>query len=123
MLYQTRTAFTSLCLCKRSDSLPFLTVTAINFRNLAHHTIDISSPEVFFVGNNGQGKTNILEVLYLAAYGNSFRTRTESELYATHARSNEYRVKVMYRGEYTHTVQIFSKNGKKRIEKNLKKIR
>ncbi|UZV91003.1 DNA replication/repair protein RecF, partial [Treponema pallidum] len=89
----------------------------------AHHTIDISSPEVFFVGNNGQGKTNILEVLYLAAYGNSFRTRTESELYATHARSNEYRVKVMYRGEYTHTVQIFSKNGKKRIEKNLKKIR
>lgn len=97
--------------------MPFLTVTAINFRNLAHHTIDISSPEVFFVGNNGQGKTNILEVLYLAAYGNSFRTRTESELYATHARSNEYRVKVMYRGEYTTQCRFSPKMEKSALRK------
>lgn len=34
-------------------------------------------PEVYFVGNNGQGKTNLLECLYFLCYGSSFRTKND----------------------------------------------
>ena len=61
--------------------MPFLSISLYNFRNLEDKAIDLSAPEVFLVGQNGQGKTNLLEALYLAAYGNSFRTRNEAEIY------------------------------------------
>lgn len=46
-----------------------------NFRNLKDQNIDVSSKQVFLIGENGQGKTNFLEALYFLCYGNSFRTR------------------------------------------------
>jgi len=42
--------------------------------------VDFAAPEVFLVGRNGQGKSNILEALYLLSYGGSFRTRRDQEL-------------------------------------------
>ena len=46
--------------------MPFLYQTFYNFRNLKNDTIDLSNREVYFVGENGQGKSNILESLYYA---------------------------------------------------------
>ncbi|HNH47005.1 MAG TPA: AAA family ATPase, partial [Myxococcota bacterium] len=43
------------------------------FRNLADCTLDVDAPLVAFVGPNGQGKTNILEAIYLLATLRSFR--------------------------------------------------
>lgn len=51
-----------------------------NFRNLGNATISFDAPEVFLIGENGQGKSNILESLYLLCYGSSFRTRKEQTL-------------------------------------------
>ncbi|MBA4541941.1 DNA replication/repair protein RecF [Thermoactinomyces sp. CICC 10521] len=50
------------------------------FRNIAE--LDLHCPEELhlFVGPNAQGKTNILESLYLLALGKSHRTRTHREL-------------------------------------------
>ncbi|EFW39073.1 DNA replication/repair protein RecF [Treponema phagedenis] len=101
--------------------MPFLTISLVNFRNLSNKPIDLSAPEVFLIGKNGQGKTNLLESLYIASYGNSFRTRTDSEIYTTG--TNEYSIRAMYKAEKTDSISIISKNGKKQIEKNLKKIR
>lgn len=52
----------------------------INFRN--YHQIQLNfHPKInIFVGNNGQGKTNILEAIYLASIGKSFRTNKDAEL-------------------------------------------
>ena len=60
--------------------MPFLYQTFYNFRNLKNDTIDLSPKEIFFVGENGQGKSNILESLYYAAYGISFRTHVDSQI-------------------------------------------
>ena len=102
--------------------MPFLSVSLYNFRNLKNSTIDLSSSEVFLVGQNGQGKTNLLEALYLASYGNSFRTRNESEIYKKN--TNEYSIRVLFKEneERSHRISIISKEKKKIIEKNLKKI-
>lgn len=60
--------------------MPFLSLAPYNFRNLENARIDLSAPEVFFVGKNGQGKSNLLESLYYSAYGSSFRTRNDAEI-------------------------------------------
>ena len=60
--------------------MPFLYQTFYNFRNLKNDKIDLSNREVYFVGENGQGKSNILESLYYASYGISFRTHVDSQI-------------------------------------------
>lgn len=42
------------------------------FRNLQRLSLTITSPLVIFHGSNGQGKTNILEAISIAACGSSF---------------------------------------------------
>lgn len=58
----------------------FELVRYTNFRNLTDTSISFDAPEVFLIGENGQGKSNILESLYLLCYGSSFRTRKEQTL-------------------------------------------
>lgn len=102
--------------------MPFLSVSFTNFRNIGNDTLDLSSKEIFLVGENGQGKTNILESLYIAAYGGSFRTRNEAEL--IQEGEEAYSIRVLYKDFYarTHTIAVVNRDGKKRIEKNAKSI-
>ena len=44
-----------------------------NFRNLEPVCLEFGSSINLFLGNNGQGKTNILEAIYLSCSGQSFR--------------------------------------------------
>ena len=61
--------------------MKFLQVTASNFRNLSiADPVDVNHKQVLLIGDNGQGKTNFLELLYLLCYGNSFRTSSLKEI-------------------------------------------
>lgn len=53
-----------------------------NFRNLGEVDLDTDAPFVVFHGDNGHGKTNLLEAIYLLATMKSFRARRNSELIA-----------------------------------------
>ncbi len=48
------------------------------FRNIVDETLQFDKKNICFVGPNGQGKTNILEAVYLLSYGSSFRTNQDS---------------------------------------------
>lgn len=102
--------------------MPFLTVSYYNFRNLQNSRIDLGTREVYFVGENGQGKSNLLESLYYAAYGISFRTHTDSQIIRNGEKN--FSVTALYDKSETDTqqVRIIFENNKKRIEKNGKKI-
>ena len=104
------------------DFMPFLYQTFYNFRNLKNDTIDLSSREVYFVGENGQGKSNILESLYYSAYGISFRTHVDSQIIKNGERN--FSLNAMYSRENsdTHKISVIFENNKKRIEKDSKKI-
>lgn len=52
----------------------------INFRNYGSLDIILHDKLNIFIGNNAQGKTNILESLYVAGFGKSFRTNKDKEL-------------------------------------------
>lgn len=60
--------------------MSFGSLRVFNFRNLQNAEINLAAPEVFLVGENGQGKSNLLEAVYLLCYGSSFRTRSDSVL-------------------------------------------
>jgi DNA replication and repair protein RecF len=102
--------------------MPFLYQTFYNFRNLKNDTIDLSSREVYFVGENGQGKSNILESLYYAAYGISFRTHVDSQIIKNGERN--FSLNAMYSRDNSdaHKISVIFENNKKRIEKDGKKI-
>ena len=51
-----------------------------NFRNYKNEVIELDKNLNIFYGNNAQGKTNILEAIFLCAFGKSFRTNKEKEL-------------------------------------------
>ena len=51
-----------------------------NFRNYENQEIKFKKNINVFYGDNAQGKTNILEAIFLCAFGKSFRTTREKEL-------------------------------------------
>ena len=100
----------------------FLYQTFYNFRNLKNDTIDLSSREVYFVGENGQGKSNLLESLYYSAYGTSFRTHNESQIIKNGEKA--FSVNSMFKksDDDMQKITLVFENGKKRIDKNGKRI-
>lgn len=52
----------------------------INYRNYDNLSIDLNKKINVFVGKNAQGKTNLLESIYLCAMGKSFRTNRDREI-------------------------------------------
>lgn len=55
-------------------------LTVENFRNYEKEKIELLPTTNVFYGNNAQGKTNLLEAVYLFSHGRSHRTHTDSEL-------------------------------------------
>jgi DNA replication and repair protein RecF len=102
--------------------MPFLSLATTNYRNIENGTIGISSKQVFFVGKNGQGKSNILESLYFLSSGASYRTKRDAEI----ARYGEdsFSLRALYKDENgsTQSVAVYFEKGKKRILKNAKRI-
>ena len=51
-----------------------------NFRNYEEQEIELSKNINVFFGQNAQGKTNIVEAIFLCSLGKSFRTNKEKEV-------------------------------------------
>ncbi len=55
-------------------------IKLVNFRNYKEQQIELGPNMNLFFGENAQGKTNILEAVFLCAIGKSFRAKKEKEL-------------------------------------------
>lgn len=93
--------------------MAFSILRTVGFRNLQDGIFDLNKRVIFFVGENGQGKTNILEALYVCAYGASFRAVKEANL--IHEGSKEASVSVVVSGDVEHRVTIKFQGSKKTI--------
>ena len=60
-------------------------LTLSNFRNLVHLDLELPEGVVVFFGPNAQGKTTLLEAVYLLAIARSFRADNEREVVNFHA--------------------------------------
>ncbi len=55
-------------------------IEVCNFRNIEHACVDFTPGVNVLVGDNAQGKTNLLEAIYLCALGKTFRQAKDAEL-------------------------------------------
>lgn len=55
-------------------------IKLINFRNYTKQELEFSKNVNIIYGDNAQGKTNILEAIFLCALGKSYRAKNEKEL-------------------------------------------
>ena len=55
-------------------------INLTNFRNYTKQEINLNKNINILYGNNAQGKTNILEAIYLSGIGKSYRTNKDKEL-------------------------------------------
>jgi len=62
------------------DRLSVRTLTLTDFRNYAHARLDLDARPVVLVGDNGSGKTNLLEAVSLLGPGHGLRGRPYAEL-------------------------------------------
>ena len=51
-----------------------------DYRNIATASLELSDGVNIFFGNNGNGKTNLLESVYMCSTGRSHRTHNDKEL-------------------------------------------
>lgn len=83
-----------------------------NFRNYEEASLSFSAGINAIMGRNGQGKTNLLEALFVLLTGRSFRTSSLSEL-VRFGESSFYLEAHFEKNEVNHTLKI-SCNGKER---------
>lgn len=55
-------------------------IRLINFRNYYNLSMDFNKKVNIFIGKNAQGKTNLLEAIFMCATGKSFRTNRDKEI-------------------------------------------
>ena len=93
------------------------------FRNIRDRQIDTSAKQIILTGENGQGKTNVLEAVYMLCYGTSFRTQNIKEL-VTHGRESFYLCSVFEDSQgLERKAEVIFSDGKKHIRLNGKDIK
>jgi len=66
----------------------------INYRNYEELKLEVNPKLNIFVGENAQGKTNVIEAIFLCAIGKSFRTNKDLELINMSKKQSYTKVKV-----------------------------
>lgn len=64
-----------------------------NFRNYLEQEIKLKNGINLFYGNNAQGKTNIIESIFLCSMGKSFRARRDKELISFNQKETQIEIK------------------------------
>ncbi|MBD3288893.1 DNA replication/repair protein RecF [candidate division KSB1 bacterium] len=94
-----------------------------NFRNYVHERIEFNTEQNIISGRNAQGKTNLLEAIYLLCITRSFRTRIEKEL--CNFESDECTLKgefVLGNGNKRTIIFYYQKKDGKQFSVNKKKV-
>ncbi|NGQ96549.1 DNA replication/repair protein RecF [Brevibacillus sp. SYP-B805] len=91
-------------------------LTLTHYRNYEELSLRFDGPIHLFIGNNAQGKTNVLESIYVLALAKSHRTARDKELIAWNADYATIRSEVERRyGSVRLEIQLTSKGKRAKI--------
>ena len=93
-----------------------------NFRNYIKQEIKLNENLNIFIGNNAQGKTNVIESIYLSSLGKSFRTNSDEDM--IRLGEDSFKVDVEYiKQDRKNKMEIFMQKGnRKQIRINGSKL-
>ena len=83
-----------------------------NFRNIKKINLAFDSPLTILYGNNGQGKTNIVESIYLLANATSFRTSSFKEMISNDEETSLIEGEIVSTQRKSKQKVVLRKNGK-----------
>lgn len=89
-----------------------------NYRNYTRLGLKFNSNRILFIGKNAQGKTNILEAIFLACTGRSHRTSKDNELIRWGQKSCNLRMLVEKKIGINSIEIILSEKERKKIKIN-----
>lgn len=96
-------------------------ISLANFRNYANLSLSFSNSVNIFLGENAQGKTNLLESIYVLAMAKSHRTPYDKELIKWGADYGKIIGRLSKKGGSIPMELIISKKGKKAKANHLEK--
>ncbi len=93
-----------------------------NFRNIEKHSFTFSKGVNIFYGNNAQGKTNVLEGIYLFAGGKSFRHARERDMICFEKENAKLGINYVTEERTNKMEMRFFRDAKKQMYRNGVKI-
>lgn len=84
-----------------------------NYRNYETCHVELSDYLNLIIGDNGQGKTNLLESIYVCGFGKSFRTSKDIEWMKLNAPSTSIAI-VYEKFDHEYTIEIRQLSNKKK---------
>jgi DNA replication and repair protein RecF len=94
-----------------------------NFRNYKNLELDFDPSRNIIVGENAQGKTNLIEAIYLTAFARSFRTSNSADLIRFGEKSGRVSTDIVSEDIEKNINISLRSDGKKMIQKDGKAIR
>ena len=94
-----------------------------NFRNYDNLELDFNSKVNFILGQNAQGKTNLLESIYITSIGKSFRTNRDAEMIGFNKEFARVQAEFYKDGYETSVEIIIDRSGKKFVKLDGVKIK
>lgn len=92
------------------------------FRNYKEEKIEFNSSIILFYGKNGQGKTNLLEALYVGSMGKSYRGVSDTDLIQWQCQEGSIILEFERNGVTQHIKIILSHLAKKELWVNETKV-
>lgn len=98
-------------------------IELINFRNYEREKIEFNKNVNLILGNNAQGKTNLIEGIYISSIGKSFRTKKDSDLVGFDKDYAKIKVKAVKEISHTSVEITIKRDSKKSVKKDGSSIR
>lgn len=108
---------------ERNLAMKINSIILENFRNYRNLELEFDERRNIIVGENAQGKTNLIEAIYLTAFAKSFRTNNSAELVRFGEDSGRVSSYITSEDIDKNISILLRKDGKKMIKKDGKIIR
>ena len=95
----------------------------VGYRNYKELDLDLSDGTNIFIGMNAQGKTNILESVYYASMGSSFRTNNDNDMIMWKSHGSSITLTFQRHGVDNRLEFIFEREKRRKIIHNGSSIR
>ena len=98
-------------------------IEIFNFRNLKTQLVEFPEQVTLVIGNNGQGKTSLLEAIYILSQGKSFRSNKQAEILNWQAENEKCLIEGFVNSlSGTNKINYILENGRRKILLNDKTV-